>query len=86
VTNRVWLTSGERGLIGEPESLPVLREGVNELARLIAGSGIDRPPVVGIGALRARLECSWHAESSTKARDAAVNRGYSCPRSERRAT
>jgi hypothetical protein len=27
VSNRVWLTSGERGLIGEPVSLPVLREG-----------------------------------------------------------
>jgi len=34
---RVWLTSGERGLIGEPVSLPVLRDGVNELERLIAG-------------------------------------------------
>lgn len=29
VSNRVWLTSGERGLIGEPVSLPVLREGVD---------------------------------------------------------
>ena len=26
VSNRVWLTTGERGLIGEPVSLPVLRE------------------------------------------------------------
>jgi hypothetical protein len=31
VSNRVWLTSGERGLIGEPVSLPVLREGVEAL-------------------------------------------------------
>ena len=37
VSNRVWLTTGERGLIGEPVSLPVLRDGVDELARLIAG-------------------------------------------------
>jgi len=28
VSNRVWLTSGERGLIGEPVSLPVLGEGI----------------------------------------------------------
>jgi hypothetical protein len=26
VSNRTWLTSGERGLIGTPMSLPVLRE------------------------------------------------------------
>jgi hypothetical protein len=24
----VWLTTGERGLIGDPVTLPVLREGV----------------------------------------------------------
>ena len=40
VTNRVWLTTGERGLIGEPVSLPVLRDGVEELERLIAASGV----------------------------------------------
>jgi transposase len=27
VSNRVWLTNAERGLIGVPVSLPVLREG-----------------------------------------------------------
>ena len=31
VSNRVWLTSGERGLIGEPMSLPVLGEGIDTL-------------------------------------------------------
>ncbi len=36
--NRVWLTTGERGLIGEPVTLPVLSEGVDELERLIAAS------------------------------------------------
>jgi hypothetical protein len=30
VVNRVWLASGECGLIGEPSSLPSLREGVDE--------------------------------------------------------
>jgi hypothetical protein len=29
----VWLTTGERGLIGEPVTLPALREGVDELER-----------------------------------------------------
>ena len=61
VSNRVWLTSGERGLIGEPVSLPVLRDGVDELARLIAGSGVDGPPVIGIEATGA-LHRGWAAE------------------------
>jgi hypothetical protein len=29
VSNRVWVTSGERGLIGEAASLTVLREGMD---------------------------------------------------------
>jgi len=42
VSHRVWLTTGERGLIGEPVSLPVFRDGVEELERLIAGSGVSQ--------------------------------------------
>jgi transposase len=61
VTNRVWLTTGERGLIGEPVSLPVLRDGVEELARLIAGSGVGGEPVIGIEATGA-LHRAWAAE------------------------
>lgn len=61
VSNRVWLTSGERGLIGDPVSLPVLRDGVDELARLIGDSGIDGPPVIGIEATGA-LHHAWAAE------------------------
>jgi transposase len=61
VTNRVWLTTGERGLIGEPVSLPVLRDGVDELARLIAGSGVDGAPVIGIEATGA-LHRAWAGE------------------------
>lgn len=38
--NRVWLTSGEHGLIGEPVSLAVLREGVDELERLIGQAAL----------------------------------------------
>jgi len=35
--NRVWLTSGQRGMIGEPVSLPVLREGVDQLRDALMG-------------------------------------------------
>ncbi len=59
--NRVWLTSGERGLIGEPVSLPVLRNGVDELARLIATSGVGGPPVIGLEATGS-LHRAWAAE------------------------
>ncbi len=59
--NRVWLTSGERGLIGEPVSLPVLREGVDELERLIASSGVGGSPVIGLEATGA-LHRAWAAE------------------------
>lgn len=61
VMNRVWLTTGARGLIGEPLSLPVLRDGVDELARLIAGSGVDGAPVIGIEATGA-LHRAWATE------------------------
>jgi transposase len=61
VSNRVWLTSGERGLIGEPVSLPVLRDGVDERARWIAGSGVEGAPVIGIEATGA-LHRAWAAE------------------------
>jgi hypothetical protein len=44
--HRVWLTTGERGLVGEPVTLPVLREGVDELERLIAASGVIGQPVM----------------------------------------
>lgn len=59
--HRVWLTSGERGLIGEPVSLPVLRDGVDELQRLIAASGVEGSPVIGLEATGA-LHHAWAAE------------------------
>jgi transposase len=59
--NRVWLTSGERGLIGEAVTLPVLRDGVDELERLIAASGVVGPPVIGLEATGA-LHRAWAAE------------------------
>ena len=59
--NRVWLTTGEQGLIGEPVTLPVLREGVDELERLIATSGVVGSPVIGLEATGA-LHRAWAAE------------------------
>ena len=57
----MWLTTGERGLIGEPVTLPVLRDGVDELERLVARSGVDGSPVIGIEATGA-LHRAWAAE------------------------
>jgi transposase len=48
VLNRVWLTTGGRGLIGEPVSLPVLREGLDELQQLVDRSGVVGAPVIGL--------------------------------------
>jgi transposase len=50
VSNRVMLASGERGVIGEPVSLPVSRAGIEELERLIERAGAVGPPVVAIEA------------------------------------
>jgi hypothetical protein len=61
VSNRVWLTSGERGLIGEPVSLPVLREGVDTLAGLITASGVAGAPTIAVEAT-GRLHQAWVAE------------------------
>jgi transposase len=61
VSNRVWLTSGERGLIGEPVSLPVLGEGVQALCRLMATSGVAGPPIIGVEATGG-LHQAWVAE------------------------
>jgi transposase len=59
--NRVWLTTGELGLIGEPVSLPVLRDGIDELARLIGASGVGGRPVIGMEATGA-LHRAWATE------------------------
>jgi transposase len=61
VINRVWLASGERGLIGEPLSLPTLREGVDELERLVADSGVSGSPVIAVEATGA-LHRAWTVE------------------------
>jgi hypothetical protein len=61
VSNRVWLTSGESGLLGKPVSLPVLREGVDALADLIAASEVPGPPMIGVEAT-GRLHQAWVTE------------------------
>jgi transposase len=48
-------------MIGEPVSLPVLREGIDELERLIASSGVDGSPVIGLEATGA-LHRAWATE------------------------
>jgi hypothetical protein len=55
------VTTGERGMIGEPVTLPVLRDGVDELERLIAGSGVAGRPVIGLEA-SGSLHRAWAAE------------------------
>ena len=76
VSNRVWLTSGERGLIGAPVSLPVLREGVDTLAGLIAASGVAGAPTIAVEAT-GRLHQAWVAELERRwpARAAWVSEG-----------
>lgn len=59
--NRVWLATGDGGLIGEPVSLPVLRDGVDALERLIAESGVAGPPVIGLEATGG-LHRAWAIE------------------------
>lgn len=65
VENRVWLASGERGLIGDPVSLPTLRGGVDELERLIGASGVPGQPLIAIEATGS-LHRAWTAELSRR--------------------
>jgi hypothetical protein len=59
--HRVWLASGERGVIGAPVTLPVLREGLEALSSLIAEAGCPGPPVIGLEATGA-LHRAWAGE------------------------
>ena len=49
-TNRVMLATGEQGVIVEPVSLPTLREGAEELQRLILAAGSEDRPVIAVEA------------------------------------
>src|SRR5262249_40185218 len=75
VANWVWLASGEQGGIGEPLSLSTLRDGVDELERLIARSGLTRAPVIALeatGSLHLPLRRNHpglHARTRARARE-----------------
>jgi hypothetical protein len=43
VSNRILLASGERGLIADPVSLAVGREGIERLCRMVEDSGAGAP-------------------------------------------
>jgi hypothetical protein len=49
-SHRVILATGEQGVIGEPVSLPTLRQGVEELTRLIGTAGGEGWPVIAVEA------------------------------------
>jgi transposase len=60
VTNRVVLASGERGMIGEPVSLSVQREGIEQLLGLVESAGVGET-VVALEA-SGSLHLAWAAE------------------------
>jgi len=60
ISNRVVLANGEQGLIGEPVSLPVQREGIDRLCGLIESAGTDER-VIAIEATGS-LHIPWATE------------------------
>lgn len=61
VQHRVWLSTDGAGLLVEPLSLPVLREGLDELAGLIGRHAGTHPPLIAIEATGA-LHRVWTQE------------------------
>jgi transposase len=61
ISNRVWLASGDGGLVAEPVSLPTLQEGVDALERLVNRSGVPGQPLIAIEATGS-LHRAWTAE------------------------
>jgi Transposase len=59
-TNRVLLATGEKGLIGEPISLPTQREGIDRLCTLI--EKVATPETVIAIEATGSLHVSWAAE------------------------
>jgi hypothetical protein len=55
VMNRVWISNGS-GLLGERVSLPVSREGIDRLERLLVERGAGEPVIAveATGSLQAR--------------------------------
>lgn len=60
-SNRAMLATAERGVIGEPLSLPTLREGLEQLCALIESAGSAEPPVIAIEATGS-LHRAWARE------------------------
>ena len=54
VSNRVWLSTDAAGLVTEPLSLPVLRSGLEELARLVGRYAGAEPLVFAVEATGSR--------------------------------
>lgn len=48
--HRVWFANQSQGLLEEPRSLPALRDGVDELERLISKHSPARPPLIAVEA------------------------------------
>ena len=61
VHNRVWLSTDATGLVVEPMTLPVLRPGLEELARLIGQHAGGQSPLIAIEATGA-LHTVWTRE------------------------
>lgn len=61
VQHRVWLSSNAAGLLVEPLTLPVLRQGLEELTGLIARHAGPQPPLIAIEATGA-LHRVWTHE------------------------
>jgi transposase len=61
VQNRVWLSTDAAGLLLDPLTLPVLREGVEELERLVTRFRGAQPPIIAIEATGG-LHRAWTAE------------------------
>ena len=76
VANRVWLATGDRGLVREPFSVPTLREGVEELERLIARSGVPGAPVINANP-PSPASCSTR-QLSISSTNTAANSGSYC--------
>jgi len=63
---RVWASTGERGLVCEPQTVPTSRAGLAALAELVEHAGVEEAPVIALeqtGALHrawaTELELRW---------------------------
>lgn len=69
VQHRVWLSTDAAGLVAGPLTLPVLRQGLEELTRLVEQHAGGRPPLIAIEATGA-LHRVWTMELARRFPDA----------------